>query len=115
VLQGSIDYARLQLGHRARGRTARVQGHQPGQALLGEGRGPARDKCVVAAELRSDIDAALSVGPQQHAARPTRQRRIAVPLAHHGVQFTALFARQHWSSHASLSAGNPSDFNDSVD
>ena len=115
VLQGSIEHSRLQLGHRARGRTARVQRHQPRQALLVERRGPTRDERVVAAELGSNIDAALSVGPQQHTARPTRQRRIAVSLAHHGVQFTALFTRQHRSLYAPLSAGNASVFNDSVD
>jgi len=38
-----------------------------------------------------------------------------VPLAHDRIQFTALFARQHRSLHASLSGGIASDFNDSVD
>jgi hypothetical protein len=66
------------------------QRHRPRQALLVERRGPTRDERIVAAELGSNIDAALSVGPQQHAACPTRQRRILVSLAHHGIQFTAL-------------------------
>jgi hypothetical protein len=38
-----------------------------------------------------------------------------VALAHDGIEFSALFARQHGSLHASLSGDNASDFNDSVD
>jgi len=38
-----------------------------------------------------------------------------MPLAHHSVQFSALFTRQHRSLHTSRYAGNAFDFNGSVD
>ena len=61
------------------------------------------------------IGSAIAVAPKRSAARAARQGSIAVTLAHYGIEFSALFNRQHGSLHASISGCNTSDFNDSVD
>jgi hypothetical protein len=92
-----------------------MQRHQPSQPLRLERRSPLGDELVVAGQLAANIDSAFSVTPKHNAARSARQGSITVTPAHHGIQFSALFDRQHGSLHASISGSNAADFNDSVD
>src|SRR5207247_10116386 len=105
----------VELGHRRPGRATRMQRHQSSQPLRLERRSPFRDELVVAGEFAADIDSTFPIAPKHNAPRPARQSGIAVTPAHHSIQFSALFDRQHGSLHAPISGSNASDFNDSLD
>ena len=115
MLQRPVEHPGLELGHRHLRRATRMQRYQSGKPPGLERRRPLGDELVIAGELASDVDSPLCLTPKQHAPRPARKSGVTAPLAHHGVQFPALFTRQHRSLHTSPSEDNASDFNDSVD
>jgi hypothetical protein len=75
---------------------------------------PARP-CASNAEVQRETNASLQASLDRISTRRWHGGRVALALAHDGIEFSALYARQHGSLHASPSGGNASDFNDSVD
>ncbi len=114
VLERAAQHPSLQPGDRRPRRAPRMQRDQSGESLRLERRCPPGDELVVAGKLASNVDSTLSVAPKQHAPRSARQGSTAMTPAHHGVQFSALFACQLDSLHASLLEGHASDLKDSI-